>query len=61
MGEFFDMGGYGTFIWPGYAIVLLVLVVLALQSRKWLKGLEEAVEVLDPEAERPDRREADQT
>ena len=32
MKEFFDMGGYAAFVWPAYAIALIVLGGLAGQS-----------------------------
>ena len=32
MADFFDMGGYGVYIWPSFFIVALVMVSLALQS-----------------------------
>ncbi len=37
MGSFFDMGGYGVFIWPSFTVsaaVLGVLLVLSLRARR---------------------------
>ena len=30
--DFFDMGGYGGFIWPSYAITFIALIWLFLES-----------------------------
>ena len=30
--DFFDMGGYGSFIWPSYAITFIALIWLFLAS-----------------------------
>lgn len=51
MSEFFNMDGYGVFIWPGYVIVFVVLIGLGIQSRKWLANLEKAVQDLKPEGD----------
>jgi len=49
--EFFNMDGYGVFIWPSYVIVFVVLIGLGIQSRKWLANLEKAVQDLQPEGD----------
>jgi len=49
--EFFDMDGYGVFIWLSYVIVFVVLIGLGIQSRKWLANLEKAVQDLQPEGD----------
>lgn len=51
MAEFFNMDGYGVFIWPSYVIVFVVLIGLGIQSRKWLANLEKAVQDLQPEGD----------
>ncbi|MCH8201536.1 MAG: heme exporter protein CcmD [Proteobacteria bacterium] len=51
MVEFFNMDGYGVFIWPSYVIVFVVLIGLGIQSRKWLANLEKAVQDLQPEGD----------
>ena len=56
MAEFLDMDGYGVFIWPGYVIVFVVLIGLAVQSRKWLANLEKAVQDLKPERDEESER-----
>ena len=35
MSEFFDMGGYAAFVWPSYAITLIVVVL----NIVWARGL----------------------
>jgi heme exporter protein CcmD len=35
MSEFFDMGGYAAFVWPSYAITLVVIVL----NIVWARGL----------------------
>lgn len=49
MAAFFNMDGYGLFIWPSYVIVFVVLIGLGIQSRKWLANLEKAVQDLKSE------------
>ena len=51
MVEFFNMDGYGVFIWPSYVIVFVVLIGLGIQSRKWLAKLEKAVQELKTEGD----------
>jgi heme exporter protein CcmD len=36
MSEFFAMGGYGAYIWPCYALTLIVLVGIAVSARRAL-------------------------
>jgi heme exporter protein D len=36
MAEFFAMGGYGAYIWPCYALSLIVLVGIAVSARRSL-------------------------
>ena len=36
MSEFFAMGGYGGYIWPCYALTLIVLVGIAVSARRSL-------------------------
>ena len=33
MADFFAMGGYGTYIWPAYAVFLIVLAIDAIAPR----------------------------
>ncbi len=50
---FFDMGGHGAFIWPAYGMVFLVLVVLWVTSRRYVKS--SAAELQSLNADRPQR------
>jgi len=36
MSEFFDMGGYGAFVWPAYVVSAFVLAALAYSI--WRRG-----------------------
>ncbi|WP_341703136.1 heme exporter protein CcmD [Ferrovibrio sp.] len=40
LGDFLAMGGYAGFVWPSFAVSLLVLLGLGLQSRARLKTAE---------------------
>ncbi|HEC91170.1 MAG TPA: heme exporter protein CcmD [Alphaproteobacteria bacterium] len=40
MNKFFDMGGYGAFVWPSYIITALVLAAVFVFSRRLLKSRE---------------------
>lgn len=40
LGDFLAMGGYAGFVWPSFAVSLLVLLGLGLQSRARLKMAE---------------------
>ncbi len=44
---FFDMGGYGLFIWPCFAISALVLLVLYFSSRQRLKIVEQELALIE--------------
>ncbi len=37
MASFFSMGGYGSFIWASYGVSAVVLIVLLVQSLRFLK------------------------
>ncbi len=57
MGSFLDMGGYGVFVWPSFAVsaaVLGVLLVVSLRARRAaradLDGLDSAEKDTDREA-----------
>lgn len=45
--EFFEMGGHAAFIWPSYAIVFTVLIVLLVASYRSLKAAERSLEALE--------------
>jgi heme exporter protein D len=48
MSGFFDMGGYGGFIWPAYGITALVLGALVVQGFARLSRLHAVLKDLDP-------------
>lgn len=47
MFEFIDMGGYAAFIWPAYAVAVVVMVGLVLQSLIDLRTQRRLVAELD--------------
>jgi heme exporter protein D len=43
LAEFFDMGGYAAYVWPSYALTLIVVVLNIVWARRLLvKSREEA-------------------
>lgn len=54
--SFLDMGGYGTYVWPSYAIAALVLIGLLVTSVTRLRANRRTLARL--EAQRPSRRDA---
>jgi heme exporter protein CcmD len=42
MSQFFDMGGYGAYIWPCYALTLIVLVGIGVSARRALQVNQES-------------------
>jgi len=43
LAEFFDMGGYAAYVWPSYALTLIVVVLNVVWARRLLaKSREEA-------------------
>jgi heme exporter protein D len=44
MSAFFDMGGDAAFVWPAYAVALLMLIVFAALSWHRLRAAERALE-----------------
>ena len=51
---FFDMGGYGAFVWPAYATTAVVLVALLVISRRALGQSEAALAALQAESREPE-------
>ncbi len=51
MAEFFEMGGYATYIWPAYGVVGLVLAGIWIASRRFVTTTEAELSTLNP---RPD-------
>ncbi|MDF1848996.1 MAG: heme exporter protein CcmD [Parvibaculaceae bacterium] len=50
--EFFNMGGYGPYIWSSFLIAIAVMTGLALQSWMDLKKQKRLVSELEARAER---------
>ena len=51
---FFEMGGYAAFVWPSFALVLLVMLGFLVTTLRDLKARESRLRQL--EAQRPGRR-----
>ena len=58
LSTFLDMGGYAGFVWPSFAITILVLVVLLVASLRSLKAREATLAQLQKGAAEAGRREA---
>ena len=50
MTEFWDMGGYGTFIWPSYGISALVLLGLVMGGVWRMKRVQSALAEFEQES-----------
>ena len=46
MNDFFDMGGYGAFIWPAYLVTFIILGGLLVQSVVTMRRRERLADVL---------------
>ncbi len=42
--NFFSMGGYGIYIWPSYAVALILIGILTITSLKQLKTIEKKLD-----------------
>jgi heme exporter protein CcmD len=51
MSAFFDMGGYGAFVWPAYGITALVLGFLVIRGFSRISTVQAQLRALDPSAE----------
>jgi heme exporter protein D len=58
LSSFLHMGGYAGFVWPSFAITILVMTVLLVASLRSLKARESALAALQGDAPRATRREA---
>jgi heme exporter protein D len=45
--EFFDMGGYGAYIWASYAVTIVVMVVMVITSLRGLRENDAALRSLE--------------
>lgn len=57
MQAFFDMGGYGGFVWPAYGLTALVLIAVLVASLRALRQREAALAALEHDTPRAPRRE----
>ncbi|MBE11092.1 MAG: heme exporter protein CcmD [Rhodospirillaceae bacterium] len=46
MNDFFDMGGYGAFIWPAYLVTFIILGGILAQSVVTMRRRERLADVL---------------
>ena len=46
MNDFFDMGGYGAFIWPAYLVTFIILGGILVQSVVTMRRRERLADVL---------------
>ena len=46
MSSFFEMGGYGGFVWPAYAVTVIVMAVLVIASLYTLRRREAELRIL---------------
>ena len=49
---FFEMDGYGIYVWPAFAVTAIVLIGLALASLRTLRDNEETLESLQGQRRR---------
>lgn len=45
--NFFDMGGYGAFIWPSYGVTAVVMIVMLMASLRRLRENEATLKALE--------------
>ncbi len=45
--EFFDMGGYGAYIWPSYGLTAAVMIVMLVVSLRMLRQNEATLQSLE--------------
>lgn len=61
MAQFFAMGGYAAFVWPCYALAVVVMAWLLLASLRWARNAEAELEtVRRTRSDRP-RRDTEET
>ena len=49
---FFEMGGYGIYVWPAFGVTAIVLIGMLLASLRSLRDNEETLETLQGERRR---------
>ena len=61
MASFFDMGGYGGFVWSAYAIVAIFMVGLWIMSRRFQRTSSDELAALNPRTHRRQQEPNDET
>ena len=56
MSGFFDMGGYGPFVWPAYGLVIVTLLGVALASWRRERRKARLLRQLEGDARAPGNR-----
>ncbi|MEK9645749.1 MAG: heme exporter protein CcmD [Alphaproteobacteria bacterium] len=56
MSAFFDMGGYGGYVWPAWGLALVVLAALIVVSLRMMRSRERELSRLESESPRRRRR-----
>ncbi len=59
MASFFDMGGYGGYVWPSYVVAAIVMIGLLVASLRGMRASEKQLKVL--QESRPNPRRAART
>ena len=59
--QYLEMGGHGSFIWPSYGVVFVVLLGLWILSRRYAQSSSEELAGLTVERPHRDRGPADET
>jgi heme exporter protein D len=46
--DFFEMGGYGAYVWPAYGVTALVMLALLVATLRRLSARQKAISELEP-------------
>ena len=47
MAEFFDMGGYGAFVWPSWIVAVVVIIAITILSSSHDRKIKDETDRLD--------------
>ncbi len=59
MNTFFDMGGYGSYVWPAWVLAIIVLAALTVVSLRTMRARERELSKLESDSPRRWRRDLD--